>query len=132
MGMVSGSRARVALIVVALSALAALPAIAEAKPIPGGAADQYTEGIPQAGGQRESSEKGNGSLPPGAEAQLQAQGKAGSEAANLAKATAPGPSDSSSDPSDGMGIVLPLILGAALLAAIALFLARRRQAATSG
>jgi hypothetical protein len=121
-------------ILAALVALLALPAAAHARPLPSGSAiDEYSEGVPQASGQSPSTESGNGSLPPGTDAALQAKGKDGAAAAKTAKFTAPIPSgggDSGSG-SGGLGILLPLILGASLLTAVAIFV-RRRQGATSG
>jgi hypothetical protein len=123
------------ILAIALIALAALPAAAVAAPLSGGSAvDQYTEGIPQAGGQRPAAKppaNTKDEIPPGAAAALQKEGKDGNAAANLARATAPSGGGSGGTGSDGgMGIFLPLILVATLLIGLAFFL-RRRHDATS-
>jgi hypothetical protein len=134
--------AQVRVTTVALIGLLALAPVAIAAPAP----DQYTEGIPTAKGPKSTShavEHGGGAakIPPQTRSQL-AQSKNGAAAANAAKLSAPGGSaaigsaavgSAASDTSDtgsGMGLLLPLILGATLAVAIGIFLARRRPGAT--
>jgi hypothetical protein len=117
--------------VAALAGLCALAATAYAKPLPDSSAvDQYTEAVPAAGGQQ-ASKGGGGTLPGGTAEALASQGKDGAGAAAAAKLTAPEPGHPGGSETSGMGIVLPLVLIAALLAAVAAFVARRRQRGVS-
>jgi hypothetical protein len=108
----------------------------------GSAVDQYTEGIPTAGGQ-EPSRDAVGNPSSGNSAPISSQtrnqlgkSKEGSAAEKAADLTAParhgnglsGPSDAGG----GLGFLLPLILVAALAAAVAIFIARRRADAAPG
>lgn len=163
------------LLVIALLGLAtAVPGTAFAQD--NSAIDEYTENVPNAGGDERNEQAGGGSggggdgeegsnpLPQGTSEELQRKGSDGGAAAALAEATAPKGSaggersdpgaaggdrnGSSTEParsggddgvpsvsdvvvglagsdSDGMGIWLPILLGAALLAALG-FLAVRR------
>jgi hypothetical protein len=139
MCMSQGFSFRIVSIPLVAASLLLLAATAEAQTLQNGAAaDQYTEAIPLAGGPRATKDHGDGSLPPRTEAALQQKGADGSATATLAKVTAPrsgSGSGSGADGSDtgtsGMGFALPLLLGASLLAAIAL-VARRRIGAMSG
>ncbi len=129
--------ARTAIASFALVALLAVPTLASARNLPSGSAvDQYSESIPNAGGKRKSDDKGGGgapaAIPPQTQAQLEGQGADGNGAAKLAQVTGPGNSGDGDSGSDGLGFILPLILIASLLAAVALYLARRRLGATSG
>jgi hypothetical protein len=123
---------RVGVTAVALTALLVIAPAAMAT----SAVDQYSEGIPTAGGQKPSHNavrqevngKGNtATIPPAAVAQLE-KSKNGRAAAAAAKITAPSDSSPGGSPTNGsgLGLLLPLILAATLLAAIAVFLARRR------
>ena len=128
----------IALAVVLVTAPAALAA---------SAVDQYSEGIPTPGGQKPSRDAvksagstklgsaGTATIPPPARAALKGS-KAGVAAEKAAKITAPGrPTSVASDPSSsggGLGLFLPLMLAATLVAAIAIYLARRRAGATGG
>lgn len=118
------------------------------------AVDEYTETIPGGGGDNASgSDDGGGGspLPEDVAADFGAAGAEGTDAARVAEATGPdkgnanqsGPNDSAggsnadagvpgvvtevlgSDSDSGMGILLPIVLGATLLAAIAFLAARR-------
>jgi hypothetical protein len=100
--------------------------------------DQYAEGVPGPCGENQVGSGGSsgggagGDVVPAATAkQLRAQGPDGQAAAALAAGTAPGPTQGSGDISpssdEGMGILLPLLLGGTLLAGI-LYLVRRRRA----
>jgi hypothetical protein len=123
---IAASVALVVMLVIVPSAMAA------------SAVDQYSEGIPTAGGQKPSRDVvrshesggpgGTTTIPPATRAQLE-KSKNGSAAVKAAKITAPsrtdlGRSDSSSG--GGLGLLLPLILVAALVAAVGIFFARRR------
>jgi hypothetical protein len=101
------------------------------------AVDQYSEGIPTAGGQKSSrgavGAAGTGAIstiPPSTQAQLR-KSKKGTAAARVAQITAPKPSDPGSAGAGGLGLILPLILVSTLLAGLTTFVARRRQGATS-
>jgi hypothetical protein len=111
--------------VAALAVLCALAAMAQAKPLPSNSAvDQYVEAIPSAGGNEPS--------PTAVAASPVTPNTPDARAAKLAKVTAPASSPPSGESgTSGMGILLPLIIAAALLGAIALFVARRRHAAGS-
>jgi hypothetical protein len=110
------------------------------------AVDQYSEAIPTAGGQKSTHAAvtgggggtaggGTAQIPPKTSAQLH-QTKTGDAAEKTARLTAPNKSSSSnsggSSSDSGMGLVLPLILAASLLGAIAIFIARRRAGAAAG
>jgi hypothetical protein len=108
----------------------------------GSAVDQYTEGIPTAGGQEPSRDavgnSGDGNsapIPSRTRAQL-GKSKVGSAAEKTADLTAPARHGSGlSGPSDaggGLGFLLPLILVSALAVAVAIFIARRRADAAPG
>jgi hypothetical protein len=105
------------------------------------AVDQYSEGIPTAGGQKPTSaaaggNPGTATIPPTTRARLDKTSK-GSAAEKAAKLTAPtgphptgsGASDTGGD-GDGMGLLLPLILAATLALGIGVFIARRRVGTT--
>jgi hypothetical protein len=106
------------------------------------ALDQYQEGIPTAGGHEPSADTQGGgavrggrtsTISPATRAQLE-KIKKGSATAKLAQATAPSRSASDgsgeSDGGSGLGLILPLILGATLLGSLAIFIAHRRRGAT--
>jgi hypothetical protein len=123
-------------------------------------ADQYVESVPGAGGNHPGT--GNpashaGAVPPGTQRALTSEGPAGRATASLAGATAPrgggfgskngaapAPSGGGGSAvggiaqgavgsnSTGMGVWLPLVLGASLLGAILLLALRRRGAGRSG
>jgi hypothetical protein len=125
--------------------------------VPAGGGDRPSDNAGGGG-----SGEGGGSLPPGTVQDFQALGADGPAAAALAEATAPGGEkgrdratgargdgepaggggspigevvgDIASGSSDGggMGVALPLILGAGLLAAIAFIVARRRGGSETG
>jgi hypothetical protein len=118
---------------------------------------QYVEDVPGAGGARPSETPGGGGpvggapgaglLSPAASQALAEQGAAGRSAARLAEDTAPEKGDGgpaaagggrgsgikgivdavTGSDSDGMGVVLPIILGASVLAALLLLALRRRR-----
>jgi hypothetical protein len=117
--------------------------------------DQYTEGLPGAGGERPSSGEGSksgesspgssstgtssgtesatqegGSLPAQSARELKSRGKDGAAAAELAQVTGPtrdsAPTSDDSD-SSGTGILLPLVLIGSLLAVVTLAVVRRRR-----
>jgi hypothetical protein len=100
------------------------------------AVDQYTEGIPTASGQKPSLNAvggdggggGTAAISPQTQAKLQ-KTKKGSAADKAANITAPSASESGPSDSDGMGLLLPLILVAALATAVGVFLGRRRTGA---
>jgi hypothetical protein len=114
------------------------------------AVDQYSEGIPTAGGQKPSHDAardalrgggggrrtggggGSAAIPRTAAAQL-GKSKQGSAAERAAKITAPDRSSPGGSTTNGrgMGLILPLILAAILAGAIALFIARRRAGPSS-
>jgi hypothetical protein len=105
------------------------------------AVDQYSEGIPTAGGQKPTSDAAGGSagtatIPPTARARLDksSKGSAAEKAAQLTAPTGPHPTGSGDSDSggegDGMGLLLPLILAATLALGIGIFIARRRLGAT--
>jgi hypothetical protein len=109
----------------------------------GSAVDQYSEGIPTARGQQASQDAvapgGDRStnIPPGTQAELK-RSKIGAAAENAARITAPS-SQGSSSTSDretgsdsGLGLLLPLILAATLVGAVAIYLARRHPGPTPG
>jgi hypothetical protein len=120
------------------AAVIALVAIAVTAPVAmaGSAVDQYTEGIPTAGGQKPSVQAVGGGgggtgtvkISPQTQAKLQ-KTKKGSAAEKAARITAPTASPSGPSDSGGMGLLLPLILVAALATAVGLFLGRRRTGA---
>lgn len=121
--------------IVLLIVLAAAPSALAAS-----AVDQYSEGIPTAGGQKPTRDLGSGqagtptTIPPQTQATLQ-RTERGAAADKAAKLTAPSrPSAGSSDTSDsnGLGLLLPLILAATLIAAVAIFVVRRRPGPTPG
>jgi hypothetical protein len=148
--------ATLAALVVPAAALAAQPG----PPPGNSGADQYTENIPTAGGSQTTGGGGGAggggggsAVSPGTVRELQGQGSAGKGAAAFAQATAPrgahrGEAASEggggtpigdvlkqvtgadSDSGGGMGLVLPIVLGASLLAAVGLLLARRRGGRT--
>jgi hypothetical protein len=119
--------------------------------------DQYAESIPgpcgknqpTPGGGGGGGSAGNGSagtgsgqaqpvIPAGTKQQLESKGDDGKKAAALAEGTAPAPTpvheagNTSSDTNDqGVGLLLPLILAAALGAGIVYFLMRRRTGLAS-
>jgi hypothetical protein len=104
----------------------------------GSAVDQYTEGIPSAGGQKSSNQavnqSGTATISPQTGAQLDKsrKGRAAERAANLTAPSHPGAVGSDSSGSgDGLGIFLPLILAATLVVGIGIFYTRRRLGATS-
>lgn len=110
----------------------------------GSAVDQYSEGIPTAKGQkptRDAARGGGGgggtpTIPPATQAEL-GQTEKGRAAEKAAKLTAPdrastgGGGESTTD-EGGLGLLLPLILGATLLTALAIFFGRRRAGAAPG
>jgi hypothetical protein len=114
-GLVAGLAAAIVLV----SAQAALATSAE---------DQYSEGIPSAGGQkpaRDAAERpGTATIASATEAQLQ-KTKKGRAVVKAAAITAPG-AGGSSDSGDGLGWWLLVILAASLLAAGGIYLGRRR------
>jgi hypothetical protein len=143
-------------IAVGATVLIALLASAPAA-LAGPAVDQYSEGIPTAGGHKSSqdavrgaSQGGGGgtsshgvggasygggaasAISPGTRSKLDKSAK-GTAAAKLAQITAPSRSSSGASDSGpgGMGLLLPVILVGTLLAALAVFLARRRLGETS-
>jgi hypothetical protein len=121
----------------ACSALVLLLALAPAA-LAASAVDQYSEGIPTASGQkptRDAAKPGGGgtaTIAPATRAQLE-KTKQGAAAARAARITAPGRSaPGSADAGDaGMGLLLPLILVAALAAAVGILFARRRAGPSS-
>jgi hypothetical protein len=133
---------------IGLAALALVLALAIApSALAASAVDQYSEGIPTAGGQEPTHEAvtegqgaaggGTAAIPRHAQSELQ-RSKPGSAAEKAAELSAPSRSDSGSvslggsDAGDGVGLLLPVILVAALITAVAIFLARRRPGATPG
>jgi hypothetical protein len=126
-------RALGAIVIILVALLVAAPSTFAAS-----AVDQYSEGIPTAGGQKPTSDAVSGSpgtatIPPATREQLDKTPK-GSAAEKAAKITAPTRSQpagsDNSDTGDGLGLLLPLILAATLAAGIGIFVARRRLGAT--
>jgi hypothetical protein len=110
----------VLLTICAMTAVLVLAGTVQGKPLPDNAAvNQYVEALPGAAG----AEPSSAAVTAGA---LQVQGTDRIRAAALARATAPDRGATGSS-SSGMGIALPLIMLASLLAAVALFVARRRH-----
>lgn len=136
-----------------LAALVLVPVLCAApSALAASALDQYTEGLPSAKGQAPTGGGTNGGRPVGGGAQS-GEGAAlshstrsqlgktrnGSAAAKAADLTASGRSavsgnvtSDTSDTGDGMGLLLPLILVAALVLAIAIVVGRRRLGPSAG
>jgi len=102
------------------------------------AVDQYSEGLPTAGGQKSTHDTvaqggGTARIAPDTRAQL-GKGRKGRAAERAAEISAPrrddsvGPNTSGTD--DGLGLLLPLILAATLVTGIGIFYARRRLGTT--
>ena len=121
------------------------PALAQTLPPGNSGVDEYTEGVPGAGGETPSSKSGDdgagaggetgGSGPGGSSdvlpedivSELTSSGADGKAAAALAEQTAPSPAAQAPvDADSGLGALWFALLGAALLGALAVLAARRR------
>lgn len=106
----------------ALLGLCAIGGAAQAATLPNSSAvDQYIEAFPTAHGPAASP------APLGASPGAAPNASAKDRAAAVARATAPSRAGSGGASDSGMGLLLPLIMAASLLGAVALFLARRRH-----
>ncbi len=153
-GLVS-SHVRRIIVPIALLALIAAPVQAAAQGGGHGAIEEYTEQLPGGGGGNPTGDSGDsgdsgGLLTPAQVAALEAEGSEGAKAAKAAQSTGPdrqgGGSDGSGAPApegddgaplgevvvelaggddSGLGVALPIVLGAALLGALAFVIARR-------
>jgi hypothetical protein len=126
------NRTRMSIVGIALVVALGVAPAALAAP----AVDQYSEGIPTAGGQKPSQDavgagSGTATIPPRTQSELQRTQK-GAATEKAAELTAPSRSGSggSSDAGDGLGLLLPLILIATLIAGVGIFVARRRPGPT--